>query len=242
MKISKFVFLLILPLVVLSVSLSPAYARVNESKPEGLNDKVSFCNRLTDVNQKVMSRVNSSNLTAKIDDYTNSLVQENKAMLAKLSLSRAEADSDRQKRYDSLLSQNLTEQQKQLLTEHKSSIEELIKIRRQKVDDSLIEFESKTTELISNYKQDIDEQKAKMVVSIESAYNKANEQCESNVDDESISTKYKAELESYKSVFVKNSVKNYKTSLQQIRSDRNNSIKMANDEFKKSVEKLNRNQ
>lgn len=242
MKISKFIFFFSLPLVVLFASLSPAYARVNDPKLEGLNDKVSFCNRLTDVHQKAISRVKSSNLTAKIDDYNNSLEQENKTMLAKLSQSRAEADSDRQKRYDSLLSQNLTEQQKQLLTEHKSSIEELIEIRRQKVDNSLIKFESKATELISNYKMDIDQQKAKMVTSIELAYNKANEQCESNVDDNSIRSNYKAELESFKSVFVKNSVKNYKASLQQIRSERNNSIKMANEEFSKSVEKLKQGQ
>ena len=213
-------FIFALGLIVLAFLLAPSASA---------QEKNNFCAKLGQGSQQMIGRMQAK----KHSRIEPRIINENK-----INSIRAQADSKRSETYTKLYEKYPSEVQKQAIDDYKTTIEDALRVRREKTDVARQDFIKKANSVINSHYEIINSEETKLISAVQAASQLAADSCAEGKDPKIIAQTFKQSMTSLKGEFKVNnsSLENNKTEIDQLLIKRKQAIDSAMAEFKLSLE------
>lgn len=213
-------FIFALGLIVLAFLLAPS-ASAQENN--------NFCAKLGQGSQQMIGRMQAKKY---------SRIEPRKIKEDKISSIRSQADLKRSETYTKLYEKYPSEVQKQAIDDYKTTIEDALRVRREKTDAARQDFIEKANSVINSHYEIINSEETKLISAVQAASQLAADSCAEGKDPKNIAQTFKQSMTSLKGEFKvnKSSLENNKTEIDQLLIKRKQAIDSAMAEFKLSLE------
>jgi hypothetical protein len=168
----------------------------------------------------------------------HSRIEPRKIKEDKISSIRSQADLKRGETYKKLYEKYPSEVQKQAIDDYKTTIEDALRVRREKTDVARQDYIERANSVIKSHYEIINSEETKLISAVQAASQLAADSCLEGKDPKIIAQTFKQSMTSLKGEFKvnKSSLENNKTEIDQLLIKRKQAIDSAMAEFKLSLE------
>ena len=219
---------------VLAVGATDALMKARDKAQGAKNEAAAkgICLRIDDMIDKNETQLDQKNsrIENRVQEKTRSLEQNRDKRDENLSGFRLKADQWREESYAKLEEQAETEEQKAAVEEFEKAVEEAVKARREAMDAAIDAFRSAVTRAQADHQAAISETKSAYRNRVQTAFQKAKEDCENGVSEQTIRANLRTNLAA-----GKNQLKEEKTGAPTFRDDLKDLIAAKKSAFEKAI-------
>lgn len=197
--------------------------------PAKAEEKNNFCAKLGPGSQQMLGRMQGKK---------HSRIEPRKIKEDKISSIRSQADLKRSETYKKLYEKYPSEVQKLAIDDYKNTIEDALRVRREKTDVARQDYIERANSVIKSHYEIINSEETKLISAVQAASQLAADSCLEGKDPKIIAQTFKQSMTSLKGEFKvnKSSLENNKTEIDQLLIKRKQAIDSAMAEFKLSLE------
>lgn len=194
-----------------------------------LNNPAGFCDKLENISQKMINDGSGK----KMKDLSTKSLDESKLIDL-----RSSADKKRLEHYKKLYEKYPSDSQRAAIDQYRSTIATAINQRRQAIDATRLNYVGDLNKLIESHQRKVHDSEQSIIDAVQSAYTNAKTSCSNGIDESVVKSSFKNSIKSARENFVSNKQKALmdKDSLQELKKNREASLQVALDNFKKTAE------
>ncbi len=229
---------IILGLIIIKEAL--AFGSVNtlmdaREKARGFKEEAAgrvICLKIDDMIGKSEEKLNQKNnqLENQIQERINSLKKNREKRDENLFNFRLKADQWRERSYEKLENKAQTLEQKTAVEEFKKTVEEAIKVRREAIDEAIDTFRDGVDQAQTNHQTAISEIRNTYRHKVQMAFQKAKEDCDKGVNEQTVRANLRTNL-----ALAKSELKEDKAGVLKFRDDMKNLIAAKKAAFEKAI-------
>jgi hypothetical protein len=206
----------------------------NKMNLENMNQSVSsnsggFCSKLDSISQKMVNDGSGK----KMKDLSMKSLDESKLIDL-----RSSADKKRLEHYQKLYEKYPSDAQHAAIDQYRSTISAAIDQRRQEIDAIRLNYVGDLNKLIDSHQRKVHDSEQSIIDAVQSAYTSAKTSCSKGIDDSDVKLSFKNSIKSARENFVSNKQQALmdKDGLEELKKNREASLQLALDNFKKTAE------
>lgn len=194
-----------------------------------LNNSVGFCDKLENISQKMINDGSGK----KMKDLSMKSLDESKLIDL-----RSSADKKRLEHYKKLYEKYPSDAQHAAIDQYRSTIAAAIDQRRQAIDAIRLNYVGDLNKLIESHQRKIHDSEQSIIDAVQSAYTSAKTSCSNGIDESVVKLSFRNSIKSARENFVSNKQQALmdKDGLQDLKKNREASLQVALDNFKKTAE------